>query len=132
LAGWREEVLETVAFPTRIFAGGSRELLAVREIQPGRVGYSGLQRCRSGPGCERFRVYEIRGNFTFKKVTRMKNLTLIYWKSEKFYLGKLLEQPEIMTQGETFEELIKNIKDAYYLMMFDDVPEDYQIQEIAL
>jgi hypothetical protein len=36
LAGWREEVLETVAFPTRIFAGGSRELLAVREIQPGR------------------------------------------------------------------------------------------------
>jgi predicted RNase H-like HicB family nuclease len=43
-----------------------------------------------------------------------------------------LEQPEIMTQGETFEELIKNIKDAYYLMMFDDVPEDYQIQEIVL
>jgi len=67
-----------------------------------------------------------------KKVTRMKNLTLIYWKSEKFYLGKLLEQPEIMTQGETFEELIKNIKDAYYLMVFDDVPEDYQVQEIAL
>jgi len=64
IGGGREEVLETVAFPTRIFAGGSGELLAVREIQPGRVGSSGLQRCRSGAGCERSRVYEIRGNFT--------------------------------------------------------------------
>jgi hypothetical protein len=30
-------------------------------------------------------------------------LSEIYWKSDKFWLGKLLEHPEIMTQGETFE-----------------------------
>lgn len=36
LAGLREEVLETVASPSRIYAGGSGELLAVREIQPGK------------------------------------------------------------------------------------------------
>ena len=41
-------------------------------------------------------------------------MTLIYWKGEKFWLGKLLEHPEIMTQGETFEELEENIKDAYF------------------
>ena len=43
-------------------------------------------------------------------------LTLVYWKSETFWLGKLLEHPEIMTQGETLEELEENIKDAYLLM----------------
>ena len=45
--------------------------------------------------------------------------TLIYWKSDKFWLGKLLERPEIMTQGETLEELEENIKDAQILMKLD-------------
>jgi predicted RNase H-like HicB family nuclease len=59
-------------------------------------------------------------------------MTMIYWKSDKFWLGKLLEHPEIMTQGETLEELEENIKDAYRLMVMDDVPEDYKIKEISL
>jgi len=58
--------------------------------------------------------------------------TMIYWKSEKFWLGKLLEHPEIMTQGETLEELEENMKDAYHMMVMDDVPEEYQTKEIAL
>jgi predicted RNase H-like HicB family nuclease len=61
-----------------------------------------------------------------------KNLTLIYWKSDKFWLGKLLEHPEIMTQGETLEELEENIKEAYQLMVMDDVPPEYRMKEIAL
>ena len=40
-------------------------------------------------------------------------LTMVYWKGEKFWLGKLKEHPEIMTQEETIEELEENIKDAY-------------------
>ena len=59
-------------------------------------------------------------------------LTLIYWKSDKFWLGKLLEHPEIMTQGETLDELEENIKDAYLLMALDDVPEEYQMKTITL
>ena len=51
-------------------------------------------------------------------------MTMIYWKEEKFWLGKLLEHPEIMTQGESLEELEKNIKEAYFLMTMDDVPEE--------
>ncbi|MFH1884282.1 MAG: type II toxin-antitoxin system HicB family antitoxin [Planctomycetota bacterium] len=43
-------------------------------------------------------------------------VTMIYWKGEKYWLGKLLEHPEIMTQGETLEELEENIKDAYLMM----------------
>jgi predicted RNase H-like HicB family nuclease len=62
----------------------------------------------------------------------MTKMTLIYWKSENFWLGKLLEHPEIMTQGETLKELEDNIKDAYFLMAMDDVPKEYKIKEIAL
>jgi predicted RNase H-like HicB family nuclease len=58
--------------------------------------------------------------------------TMIYWKSDNFYIGRLLEHPEIMTQGETLEELELNIKDAYILMQLDDIPEDYQLKEISI
>jgi predicted RNase H-like HicB family nuclease len=59
-------------------------------------------------------------------------MTMIYWKGEKFWLGKLLEHPEIMTQGEILKELEKNIKDAYRLMVMEDVPEQYKVKAIAI
>jgi len=61
-----------------------------------------------------------------------KSLTMVYWEGERFWLGKVLEHPEIMTQGETFEELEENLKDSYKLMVMDDVPEEYEIKEISL
>ena len=39
-------------------------------------------------------------------------IKMIYWQSEKYFLGKLKEYPEIMTQGETLKELEENIRDA--------------------
>lgn len=59
-------------------------------------------------------------------------LTLVYWKGEKFWLGKLLEYPDIMTQAETLEELEENIKDAYHLMVLEDIPGDFKLKEIAV
>ena len=59
-------------------------------------------------------------------------MTMVYWKGEQFWLGKLLEHPEIMSQGETLEELEVNIKEAYLLMAMDDVPEDHQVKTIAI
>jgi len=61
-----------------------------------------------------------------------KQFTLIYWKAEKFWLGKLLEHPEIMTQGETLEDLEENIRDAYLMMALDDVPPQYLMKEIMV
>ena len=61
-----------------------------------------------------------------------KRLTMVYWKGEKFWLGKILEYPEIMTQGETVEELEDNLRDAYKMMVMEDVPENYQIKEIPV
>jgi predicted RNase H-like HicB family nuclease len=59
-------------------------------------------------------------------------LKMIYWKSEKFWVGKLFEHPEIMTQGETLEELEENMKDTYALMTLEDVPEQHEIKELAM
>ncbi|MFZ2655053.1 MAG: hypothetical protein WAX69_09040 [Victivallales bacterium] len=59
-------------------------------------------------------------------------MRMIYWKGERFWVGKLLEHPDIMSQGETLEELEKNMRDAYLLMTMDEVPEEHQIKELAL
>lgn len=61
-----------------------------------------------------------------------KRLTMVYWKGEKFWLGKILEYPEIMTQGETIEELEEILRDAYKMMVMEDVPENYQIKGIPV
>jgi predicted RNase H-like HicB family nuclease len=59
-------------------------------------------------------------------------LTMVYWKSKKFWLGKLVEHPEIMTQGRTLAELEDNIKDAYRMMVLEDVPARHQFKEVLV
>jgi predicted RNase H-like HicB family nuclease len=59
-------------------------------------------------------------------------LKMVCWRGERFWLGKLVDHPEIMTQGETLEELEENLRDAYREMLFEDVPPDYQILDMAL
>lgn len=58
--------------------------------------------------------------------------TMIYWKSDKFWLGRLREFPDIMTQSRTLKELEENIRDVWQMMVMDDVPEDYALKEIAV
>ena len=59
-------------------------------------------------------------------------MTMIYWKGKKFWLGKLKEHPEIMTQGRTLKELETNLRDAYRLMILEDVPQDHREKAIAV
>ncbi len=59
-------------------------------------------------------------------------MTMVYWKSKKFWLGKLKEHPEIMTQGRTLKELEENLKDAYRMTVMEDVPEEYREKAIAV
>lgn len=60
------------------------------------------------------------------------NMTMICWKGEKFWLGKLKEHPEIMTQGRTLKELEENLKDAYEMMVMEDVPAEHHEKAIAV
>ena len=52
----------------------------------------------------------------------IRNFTLDYWIDDNWYVGKLREIPEIFSQGETFEELKLNIKDAFALMLQEVLP----------
>ena len=46
----------------------------------------------------------------------IRTFTLDYWMDDGWYVGKLREVPGIFSQGETFEELKINIRDAFALM----------------
>lgn len=46
---------------------------------------------------------------------------MVCWKGEQFWLGKLVDHPEIMSQGETVEELEENLRDAYRELYRDPV-----------
>lgn len=59
------------------------------------------------------------------------NLNMIYWKGEKFWVGKLLDRPEIMTQGKTLKELEENMKEAFILMTMDVVPPEHKIKKLS-
>ena len=48
-----------------------------------------------------------------------RSFMLEYWIDEDWYVGRLKEVPGVFSQGETLEELEKNIREAYQLMMSD-------------
>ena len=47
----------------------------------------------------------------------MKEFTLEYWVDDDWYVGRLIEIPGVFSQGETLDELKKNIQDAYGMMI---------------
>ncbi|MBM4322502.1 MAG: type II toxin-antitoxin system HicB family antitoxin [Deltaproteobacteria bacterium] len=59
-------------------------------------------------------------------------LKMVYWKGKRFWVGKLIDHPEVMTQGKTLKELEENIIDAYKLLVLDEVPKNHEIKEIAV
>ncbi len=69
---------------------------------------------------------------TLKKQEMETKLKMIYWKGQKFWVGKLVDHPEVMTQGKTLKELEENIVDAYKLLVLDEVPEDHATKEILV
>ena len=46
--------------------------------------------------------------------------TLEYWLDEGWYVGRLKEVPGVFSQGQTWEELKKNILGAYNLMIEEE------------
>lgn len=58
-----------------------------------------------------------------------KHFTMEYWLDDGWYVGRLKEVPGIFSQGETLEDLQKNIREAYHLML-EDSPSLTQLQNI--
>ena len=47
----------------------------------------------------------------------MAQLTLEYWEDDGWYVGRIVEIPGVISQGETIDELKENIQDAYKLLL---------------
>ena len=59
-------------------------------------------------------------------------LKMVFWQGDRYWLGKLVDHPEIMCQGETIEDLEANLRDAYRELLLEDVPPGYQVRDIVL
>jgi predicted RNase H-like HicB family nuclease len=46
-----------------------------------------------------------------------RQFTLEFWRDDSFFVGRLLEVPGVLSQGESLEELQENMQDAYDLMV---------------
>jgi predicted RNase H-like HicB family nuclease len=55
-----------------------------------------------------------------------KTFTLEYWTDDGWWVGRLKEIPGVFSQGETLAELEDNIREAYLLMMEDEIEPDIE------
>ncbi len=58
----------------------------------------------------------------------MKTVTGVIRKGEKFYIGECVEI-DVITQGKTIDETIKNLKEAIALYFQDDRAEIFQLPD---
>lgn len=65
----------------------------------------------------------------------MATLTLEYWQDEGWFVGRLREIPGCFSQGESLEELERNIAEVYKLLLEDSdlpVPPNVMIKPLQL
>ncbi len=62
------------------------------------------------------------------------NFTLRYWLDDGWYVGHLEEIPNVFSQGETMNELEKNIQEVYSLLYEDtkEAPITSKTKELEL
>jgi predicted RNase H-like HicB family nuclease len=61
-----------------------------------------------------------------------RHFTLEYWMDDGWYVGRLAEVPGVFSQGESLQELEENIRDAYHLMLAEEVLPDVGVQTKAI
>jgi predicted RNase H-like HicB family nuclease len=59
----------------------------------------------------------------------LRHFTLEYWIDEGWYVGRIKEVPGVFSQGETLEELERNVREAYSLMMEEEEPVWTSVQQ---
>ena len=53
--------------------------------------------------------------------------TLEYWMDDGWYVGRVKEVPGVFSQGESLEELEENIRDAYRMVLGEEVTPDLNV-----
>ncbi len=62
----------------------------------------------------------------------MSHKKYIYWQDGDMWLGYLEEYPDYMTQGETIEELVENLKEIYAELTEGTIPCVRKIAELEV
>ncbi len=62
----------------------------------------------------------------------MKTLKFTYWKDGSYYLGFLNDYPDYETQGESKEELVRNLKDLLGDIESGQVPYIRKVEELLV
>ena len=59
-------------------------------------------------------------------------IKFVYWQDDNRWLGYLKEFPDYWTQGETMEELKENLKDIYYDLSNELIPNVRRTGELEI
>lgn len=62
----------------------------------------------------------------------MNTVRYVYWQDGEMWLGYLDEFPDYMTQGETLEELQKNLRDIYDDLTGGKIPGVRHVAELPI
>jgi predicted RNase H-like HicB family nuclease len=62
----------------------------------------------------------------------MKTVRYVHWQDGDIWLGYLEDYPDYMTQGESLEELQKNLKDIYDDLTGGHIPGVRKVAELPL
>jgi predicted RNase H-like HicB family nuclease len=107
---------DKVRFPSLLFYVLNKKLTTNRD------GGNDLAIARKIIGLPRKRVKAtMEVVFVARRFAMMQHFTLEYWIDDRSYVGRLRGIPGVFTQGETLEELEENIRDAYRMMLEEEV-----------
>ncbi|NOY84921.1 MAG: type II toxin-antitoxin system HicB family antitoxin [Nitrospirae bacterium] len=62
----------------------------------------------------------------------MEKLKYVFWQDEEMWLGYLEAYPDYMTQGETQDKLIENLKDIYTELSSGTIPCVRKVAELEV
>ena len=62
----------------------------------------------------------------------MERKKYVYWQDGDMWIGYLEEYPDYMTQGETMEELMGNLKDIYKELGSGNIPYIRKVAELEI
>jgi hypothetical protein len=69
---------------------------------------------------------------TNRRNRTMERKKYIYWQDGDMWLGYLDEYPDYMTQGETIQELVENLRDIYKELSGGNIPCVRKVAELEI
>ncbi|MFO8101856.1 MAG: type II toxin-antitoxin system HicB family antitoxin [Dehalococcoidia bacterium] len=62
----------------------------------------------------------------------MEKKRYVYWQDKDMWLGYLEEYPDYLTQGDSLEELVENLKDIHNDLMSGEIPAVRRVAELEI